>query len=64
MFVQNTLIICLLPVVLTTTSESQMVNCAACAYLAHEPKEWECKVTCDTISDGMFVLPVLQQQFC
>ena len=64
MFVQNTLIICLLPAVLTTTSESQMVNCAACAYLTHEPKEWECKVTCDTISDGKFILPVLQQQFC
>ena len=55
MFVQKTLIICLFPTVLTAASESQMVNCAACAYLTHEPKDWECKVTCDTITDGKFV---------
>ena len=36
-----------------TDSNSQMVNCAACAYLNHDPNAWECKVTCDVVEDGM-----------
>ena len=55
MVIQSILMIFSIPVVLTTTSESQMVNCASCAVLTHEPKAWECKVTCDTISDGKSV---------